>query len=105
MRAGRMDRVVTLRQSTVTQDSYGQPIETWTDLDRVWAARIEKTGAERWQSKQIVSEQSVKYQIRYRDDVTVFLRVLDGSTEYEINAVVELGRRSGLELLATVTEG
>jgi len=101
MKAGRMDRVVTLRQATVAQDDYGQPIETWTDLAEVWASRVELKGAERWAAKQVLSEISAKYWIRWRDDVTDRLRLVDDSTEYNIQAVSEIGRREGLELIVS----
>jgi len=98
MRAGRLDRLVTIRQVTTAQDTYGQPIETWTDLDTVWAHRQELRGAEAWQARQVVATVNSKYIIRWRNDVTVLHRLKDGDTEYDIHHVGELGRRDGLEL-------
>lgn len=101
MRAGLLDRSVTLRQMIATQDAYGEPIETWSDQDTIWAQRVELTGSERFVSEQTVAKVDAKYRIRFRSGVTVQHRLLDAGREYDIHAVIPIGRNEGLELLVS----
>lgn len=100
MRAGALDRRITLQRRTVTQDIYGAEIETWTDIATVWAQRMELRGDERWQAMQSVAKTDIKYKIRYRADVGPLDRLTDGGRVFNIRAVLEIGRREGLELHA-----
>lgn len=181
MRAGRRDRVVTLKEKVVTENDFGEAIETWKDLVKVgdekdsgslvegtlyqvtattdgyfgdgielydvftatpgalltsdgeyyltadgeiylvvlsvcdsenkvkpvtlpaeiWAQRLDLRGSELWSAKQVIASMSCKYKILYRDDVGPLDILVDGSREYDIQAVLELGRREGLELICS----
>ncbi len=39
MKAGDLDRRVTIQTPTVTKNGYGESVTTWTDLATVWAAK------------------------------------------------------------------
>ena len=101
MRAGRLDRVVTLGKKTVSgQDSYGEETVTWTDVI-VWAERRDLRGDERWTAQQVMGKQTCVYRIYYRTDLTVEDRLVDGSDTYDIHSIAEIGRKEGLELLCS----
>ncbi len=69
----------------------------------VWAERLELRGAERWSAQQVVATLTVKYRIRYRDDITAqCMLVDDDDREYDIQPPIELGRKDGLELVCSV---
>ena len=161
MRAGRMDRIVTLYENVITENDFGEQIETEIELVKVgteiatgtlvlgtlyqitkteedhfgaglvvydtftaagteicdtdnkvkpvtlpgtvWAERLELRGAERWSAQQIVATLTVKYRIRYRDDITAqCILVDDAGREYDIQPPIELGRRDGIELICSV---
>ena len=158
MRAGRMDRIVTLYETVTTENDFGEPIDTNIELVKVgteiatgmlilgtlyqitkteashfgaglivydtftalgtetcdtdnkvkpvtlpakiWAERLELRGAERWSAQQVVSTLTVKYRIRYRDDITAqCMLVDDAGREYDLQPPIELGRKDGLELI------
>ena len=101
MMAGRLDRRITLQRKTVTQDEYGQEIETWTDLATVWAEKRDMKGSERWQAQQKVAEVETTWRIRWRDGITPLDRLLDGDQVYDVTGVAEIGRREGLEITAS----
>jgi len=66
----------------------------------VWAERLELRGAERWSAQQVVATLTVKYRIRYRDDITAqCMLVDDAGREYDLQPPIELGRKDGLELI------
>jgi len=161
MRAGRMDRTVTLKEKVTTENAFGEPIDPWIELVKVgteiatgtltagtlyqitktetnhfgtgliiydtftsagtetcdadnkvkpvtlpatvWAERLELRGAERWSAQQVVSTLTVKYRIRYRDDITAqCMLVDDAGREYDLQPPIELGRKDGLELVCSV---
>ena len=65
-----------------------------------WAERLELRGDERWSAQQVVASMSCKYKIRWRSDVGPMNMLIDSdSREYDVQAVLELGRKEGLELL------
>lgn len=100
MQPGRMDRRVTLQARTVTQDAYGEEIPTWVDIATVWAHRVELRGDERWQALQSVAKTDIKYNIRYMDGLNPMDRLIEGGRVFDIKAVLEIGRREGLEIHA-----
>ena len=69
----------------------------------VWAERLELRGAERWSAQQVVATLTVKYRIRYRDDITAqCILIDDAGREYDIQPPIELGRKDGIELVCSV---
>ena len=69
----------------------------------VWAERLELRGAERWSAQQVVATLTVKYRIRYRDDITAqCMLVDDAGREYDLQPPIELGRKDGIELVCSV---
>jgi SPP1 family predicted phage head-tail adaptor len=104
MRAGKLDRRITIERKTVTLSDRGQETLTWSTLATVWAEKRENTGSERFAREQIVGATLVTFRIRWSDAVsavTVEDRVgFDGRT-FEIMAVREIGRREGVELDCT----
>ena len=104
MRAGALDRRVTLRGKISDANAYGEQIETWIDIDTIWAQRKELRGSERWEAQRVNPMVECKYVIRWRSDVTAKHRLVDGSRDYDIKAVLELGRHEGLELICAARE-
>ena len=99
-----MDRLVTLYKRTVASLSdYGEETVTWATA-QVWGERVELRGEERWTAQQVVGTRACKYRIRYRTDLAVDDRLVDGDDTYDIHAIVELGRKEGLELACTARD-
>jgi len=101
VKIGRMDRRIQLQVKVETQDASGEPIESWNALDTVWAEAIPLRGTERFASQQTAAEADTRFKIRYRSDVTVENRIVFDGDNYDITAVMEIGRREALEILAT----
>ena len=100
MISGRMDRQIIIKKKTVTTDSFGGVIETWSDVSTVWANVQYLRGAERYAAKQTVASIDVKFKIWWRRDVGVENIIEYDGNEYDTYACLELGRREGLELHA-----
>ena len=107
MRAGRMDRQVTLEFKTPGQSTSGEPTEVWGTPAVVWAEVRPLSGREYYAASaaQLVAEETLVFEIRHRSDVRAGVARIkydagDGERIYNIRRVVELGRRAGLEIYA-----
>ena len=45
---GRLNRIVEIQHRTVTRDSFGSEIETFVELDTVWAEKVEVKPSEKF---------------------------------------------------------
>ncbi len=101
MISGRLDRKITIQELTTTNDEYGEPVESWSDLATVWAEVKQQSAREMWESGK-VSEVEMMFRIRYRSGIDTTNRIsYDGDT-YDITGVREIGRRDGLEITGRV---
>ncbi len=111
IQSGRLDREIVIRHRSVTTDpDYGTSVETWTDLDTVWAEVQDMlpSRGERIADGVNVARRPCRIRIRYRDDIDSSMRVvLDGRTLRIVTMPAELGRREGIEFVAEelTTEG
>ncbi len=101
LRAGALDRRVTLRAKSLANDASGQAIETWADLATVWAEKRDLRGREYLAAQAVNAEVETLFRIRWRSDVTPANRLTYDGKDYDIAAVAEIGRREGLELRCT----
>jgi len=88
MRAGKLRHRVTIQQQTKTQDSTGSVIPSWSALATVWAAIEPLSGRELFSASQVQSSVTTRIRIRARDGITPKMRVLHGSTVFDIEAVL-----------------
>jgi SPP1 family predicted phage head-tail adaptor len=101
MRAGRLDRSIELQSLSTTNNSFGEPVETWTTIATVAAAVTPNRGNERFTAQQVVGHAVVTFKIRYRTGLTVLNRIRYQGRQWDIHDVREVGRREGLEIDAS----
>jgi len=102
MRAGQMDRRLTLRRRSVgAKDANGFSAEPFVEYDTVWARKVEIGGREFVQAGTKDAQQTTRFEIRWRDDVAATDRVTCEGVDYRLTAAPsEIGRRRGLLLFA-----
>ena len=101
MRIGALDKQIIIKAKIATENTFGEPVETWISLDTVWGKKRDLRGSERYTAKQNLAGVDSVFTIRYRKDVTP-LNILEcENIEYEISGVVELGRKEALEIYAS----
>lgn len=111
MKAGSLDRVITLQQRTSVPDAlYGTPVETWNDVAEVYAnvQDVLPSRGEGIADGINIARRPCRIRIRWRDDVTSAMRVrINDRVLRIITMPAELGRRAGLEFMAEelTTEG
>lgn len=101
MRAGALDRRVSIQTRTLSRNDYGEQIETWTELAEVWAEKFDLRGREFFAARQTMADVTTQFRMRYRNDVTVTCRLVCEGVTYDIKQVSQLGRRAGLQILAS----
>jgi SPP1 family predicted phage head-tail adaptor len=105
MNIGALDRRITLQKPVTATNDYGEREVTWTGYATVWASIDRKpTASERISGEQVLSFQSVIFNIRYSSIVSILEashRVSYNSKIYDVLGVQEVGR---LEQLRVITE-
>lgn len=100
MDTGKLKRLITIQRAAPGEDEVGQPVSTWTDVATVWADIAHKSGLETIKGDAPVSVVQASILIRYRTDIDTGMRVVHGSTVYDIKAVLpDEGRREGTYLV------
>lgn len=101
MKAGNLDRRITLYHRAMSQDAQGQQVETWpAAYATVWAEKLDVRGREYFAAQGVQGDLSTRFRIRWRSDVLVTDRLTLDGLEYGITQVSEIGRREGLEIFA-----
>jgi SPP1 family predicted phage head-tail adaptor len=88
MNIGSLNRQVTIQSPPTAEDALGQPTGSWTTVATVWANVRALNGLETIKGGAETSVAKASIRIRYRTDVTSAMRVVHGSTTYEIKAVL-----------------
>ncbi|MVA47331.1 phage head closure protein [Agrobacterium vitis] len=106
MRAGKLDRRITLLRETETgRDALNQPILEWVAIKTVWARKTVNKGTETVQAEQMGGTRPLTFQIRYRPGLSIKDRVQYDGALYEIKDFREIGRRVGLDIDCITVQG
>lgn len=101
MRAGRLDRRITIQGKSTTQSDSGEEVVSWVDVATVWAEKVENRGSERFATRQFVGHAVTTFRFRWSSTVAVVTtehRISYDGREFDITDVREIGRREGLEV-------
>jgi SPP1 family predicted phage head-tail adaptor len=103
MQIGRLNRRVVIQYLVDGQDEAGQPVQNWLPLATVWADIRHLSGVESIKAGGEASVVKASIRIRWRTDVTPAMRVVHGSTVYQIKAVLpDEESRERVDLLCEV---
>lgn len=117
MRAGRLDRMITIQRKVETESPSGEPIATWTNIAlRRSASYRSLRGGERFTAEQYVANEQVEFQIRFSSDVAglspldrIVYPALQADSPpnepetrriYDVIDASEIGRREGVRVVA-----
>ena len=88
MRAGQLRHLIALQALVPGQDSVGQPVQAYSTVASVHADIRYPKGLESTLSNMPVGVTTASIRIRYRPGVVPTMRVLHGSTVFDIKAVL-----------------
>lgn len=101
MKAGDLDRRITVERASVATDNYGGETRTWAALGTVWAQVLPISDGERWRAGEVAAHVTTRFRIRWGLGVTVRDRIVYEGRAYDIAGVKEIGRREGQEITAS----
>lgn len=93
MRSGELRKRVTVQQRSTTQDAYGQPLTTWSDVCTVWAAIEPMSGRELLAAAAVRSESTHTVLMRYRPGIVPAMRINYGGRIFNIASVLDENER------------
>ena len=100
MRAGKLDRLLTIRQPTETRDGHGGVVKSYATLATVHGGMVPLAGSRLLEAAQFIDGAQLRFEIRWRDDVYKSMLIRHDGRDYQILRIDEIGRRRGLHIWA-----
>jgi len=103
MRAGELDRRVSLRRYTVKKDAFNADVPSWPEFACVRAAKTDVSDGERLRAAEQGASVTTRFKIRWSRlaaTLTARDRLECEGRAYDVVGVKEIGRREGLEITA-----
>lgn len=97
-----LDKRVTLQQPATGEDAAGQPSTSWSDVATLWANIRLQSGLETIKAGAEKSIVRASVRIRYRTGITAGMRILHGTTAYNIEAVLPDPGKRHVDLVCEV---
>jgi SPP1 family predicted phage head-tail adaptor len=101
LKSGIMDHKAEIQSPTEGVNSIGEPTFTYSTFATRWIALLPLSGAERVASLQNEGTVTHRVRMRYTDGLKPKMRLVSVGRTFEIDSVVERGRREEHELLVT----
>ncbi|WP_377193611.1 phage head closure protein [Ruegeria meonggei] len=102
IRAGKLDRQITIERETETVAASGAVSKTWAPVATIRAELVQLSAEEYLTGFGEGDASGAVFRIRYLNEITTADRVTFDSTVYDIDEIVEQGRKRGLELRCSV---
>ena len=98
-----LDRLVTIQQLSTTEDAFGDDVQTWVDVAEVFTRVMPRSAQEQFRNDAniTVASTTTVFRIRYRDDLDEAMRVVYDGHNWDIEGIIEVGRRDKLDVIAT----
>jgi head-tail adaptor len=102
---GQKDRRIAVSKKTFVQNEVGEPKETIVLITEAFAFMEDVSGGEDVEGK-IRHLYNRTYTIRYNNDIVTgsSLLVIDGEQTFEVNHILEIGRRDHIKLVCKTYE-
>ena len=101
LKSGIMDHKAEIQSPTEGVNSIGEPTFTYATFATRWIALLPLSGAERVASLQNEGTVTHRVRMRYTTGLKPKMRLVSEGRTFEIDSVVERGRREEHELLVT----
>lgn len=100
MRAGKLDRIITIERKSETVSDSGAVVTNWTPVATVRAEIVTSAASEFLTGYGEAESGTVVFRIRYIAGITTADRVTYAGKIHDLKDITEIGRRRGLELRA-----
>ncbi len=106
MRAGDLNRRITIQRRGTATDAWGSPVsgaENWVEVGKAWASIKTLSGLGTIKADAQASTVKASIRVRWRTDLTAGMRVLYGSTVYDVQAVLpDVAGREHVDMVCEV---
>lgn len=98
MRAGKLDRMITIEKSEERSDKYGGIEFVWTKYANLRAQIVQASTEEFIRAYGASDEAVIIFRTRYMQGVENKDRIIYSGEQFNIKEIKEIGRRDGLEI-------
>lgn len=103
MRAGQLNRRITVQQLAAGQDALGQPVQTWSLVAELWAHILHSSGIETIKAGAEMSIVRASIRVRYTRQITAGMRILADGYTYNVVAVLpDMGGKQFTDLTCEI---
>lgn len=103
MRAGKLDRTITIERKSETVSDSGAVVAAWTNVATVKAEIVKQSATEFLTGFGEAENGTLIFRVRFLGDISTADRIVYDGTAHDLKEIVEIGRRRGLELRAVAT--
>lgn len=100
MRVGRNRNKITIEETTETQDSIGEPVDSWDTFARPWAEIEPRGGREYFDAQTVNAKIDLIFKIRYQSGIIPKMRISWNSRVFNILSVINVREMNKDILLA-----
>lgn len=100
MRAGKLDRHITIAAATTTVGDAGQQVQSWVAIEALRAQIIEASTEETQRAFGAAQDTLTVFRTRFVEGITTANVIVHDDQGYDIVGIKEIGRRVGLEIRA-----
>lgn len=107
MRAGRLNRQISIQERIETKTAMGNVVWTWTEKCRAWAEITGVTGREFQTNAQVQANVTHAITMRYQPGIVAKMRVVElgcPDVAYDIEAPLANARRTELRLMCVTRD-
>jgi phage head-tail adaptor, putative, SPP1 family len=87
MKSEELKNRITLQILETITNENGFEVEAWTDFKDLWASVTNLHGREYFEASAVHTENTVKFNIRYTDEIDTTMRILFKGKQYNINSI------------------
>lgn len=99
MRAGMLDRLISIQAKSEVKNEDGDLVKDWREIAKPWARKVDMSGRELEAAMAIHVAISVRFLVRYREDVRSGMRIaLAGEFYHVISTLDKRGERDELHI-------
>jgi SPP1 family predicted phage head-tail adaptor len=99
MNSGRNREVITIQKRTQEQDGFGEPIDVWTDFQKLRADVEKLSGRELFAAQVVGADVTTRVNTRYCAGIEADQRILFRDEVLDIESVIPDRLRTTLEIL------
>jgi len=104
MNPGKLNRRIVLQKRTLTKDSTGSRVQTWSDHATVWAEQIKQSGKAAGLADSDANQDARQFRIRYRAIDATNYRILYQSKFFTLAGITEEGVKTTIILDALASQ-